>query len=337
MVISLENKIISFTEPIDFVELPTNFPSPFSESPHPLAKIASRQLIHFLESDPYWENVPLFDDLKGHKRIGKMFGVLVVEDSHGNLGFLAAFSGKLLGENIYPHFVPPVFDMLEKDGFYVKEEAHLLELSKTIKDLEKSTDYLELKESTALQVRLAEQEWDDYNRMFKDLQKKRRQKLEHVLELGDSHLEEELRKEGIQEKYTFKEKKKAFKVQVQQIRIALEQYEEGVKKLKQERKERSKRLQEKLYQQYQFLNSEMESRHLKSIFNDRDVPPSGSGECAAPKLFHYAFKHGLKPICMAEFWWGRSPNSKQKQHQEFYPSCEEKCRPILTHMLKGMV
>ncbi|WP_246454749.1 hypothetical protein [Hyunsoonleella aquatilis] len=74
------------------------------------------------------------------------------------------------------------------------------------------------------------------------------------------------------------------------------------------------------------------------IFDDAQVPPpAGSGECAAPKLFQYAYENNLKPIAMAEFWWGASPKSEVRKHKQFYPSCHSKCEPILGHMMRGLV
>jgi len=46
--------------------------------------------------------------------------------------------------------------------------------------------------------------------------------------------------------------------------------------------------------------------------------------------------HGLRPLAMAEFWWGASPKSAVRKHRQFYPACLGKCQPILAHMLKGM-
>ena len=65
-------------------------------------------------------------------------------------------------------------------------------------------------------------------------------------------------------------------------------------------------------------------------------PPAGAGECAAPKLLQYAFANDLKPITLAEFWWGISPKSAIRKHKNYYPACQSRCKPILTHMLKGI-
>jgi len=79
-------------------------------------------------------------------------------------------------------------------------------------------------------------------------------------------------------------------------------------------------------------------RDLNDIFSEHDtqIPPSGVGECAAPKLLQYAYQHGLKPLALAEFWWGASPKSSVRQHANYYPACQSKCFPILSHMLKGL-
>src|SRR5690606_19855660 len=66
------------------------------------------------------------------------------------------------------------------------------------------------------------------------------------------------------------------------------------------------------------------------------VPPAGAGECAAPKLLQYAYQNQLKPLALAEFWWGAPPKSQVRKHKEFYPSCRSKCEPILGHMLQGL-
>lgn len=113
---------------------------------------------------------------------------------------------------------------------------------------------------------------------------------------------------------------------------------DGVTALKQQRKQASSALQQRLFEQYKFLNIKSEHKSLGSIFKDTvyQTPPAGSGECAAPKLLHYAFKWGMQPIALAEFWWGSSPKSEIRQHKNFYGACQGKCRPILAHMLDGM-
>ncbi len=111
-----------------------------------------------------------------------------------------------------------------------------------------------------------------------------------------------------------------------------------LKQLKEERRNFSIALQNKIFDHYFFLNQAGEEKSLRSIFQNRSVrnPPSGAGECAAPKLLQYAFQHQMKPVALAEFWWGLSPKSDHWKHGNFYPCCQEKCAPILEHMLTGI-
>ena len=108
--------------------------------------------------------------------------------------------------------------------------------------------------------------------------------------------------------------------------------------LKNEREGKSASLQQQLFEQYNFLNANDETKSLIDIFKETAIqrPPAAAGECAAPKLLQYAFKHNLKPISIAEFWWGKSPKSEIRKHKNFYPACQGKCKPILGHMLQGL-
>ena len=102
-----------------------------------------------------------------------------------------------------------------------------------------------------------------------------------------------------------------------------------------ERKERSRALQQWLFRQFRFLNARGEERALPDIFAPK-MPPAGTGECCAPKLLQYAYRHGLRPLCMGEFWVGRSPRGEVREDGHFYPSCQHKCKPVLEWMLQGL-
>ena len=114
----------------------------------------------------------------------------------------------------------------------------------------------------------------------------------------------------------------------------MEFFSHKINAIKENRRVKSAELQQQLFENYAFLNQSGELKSLGKIFNGN--PPAGAGECAAPKLLHYAFQHELKPIAMAEFWWGQSPKSEVRKHQQFYPACTGKCEPILAHMLAGI-
>ena len=119
----------------------------------------------------------------------------------------------------------------------------------------------------------------------------------------------------------------------------------------------SQELQLWLFRQYRFLNARGEEKDLVNVWQDYHcsarirrkypLPPGGTGDCCAPKLLQYAYMNGLKPVCMAEFWWGPSPKTERlrvgddesgmiRQHGQFYPACRGKCKPVLTWMLQGL-
>lgn len=111
-------------------------------------------------------------------------------------------------------------------------------------------------------------------------------------------------------------------------------------------KEMSQELQTWLFHQYQMLNGRGEVKDLVEVWRDYHrsarirsrypLPPGGTGDCCAPKLLQYAYLHHLKPVCMAEFWWGDSPKSLIRYHGHFYPACRGKCKPVLAWMLQGL-
>jgi len=111
-------------------------------------------------------------------------------------------------------------------------------------------------------------------------------------------------------------------------------------------KKMSQDLQVWLFHQYQLLNARGEVKDLVDIWQSYysrpklrqkfPLPPGGTGDCCAPKLLQYAYQQGLKPVCMAEFWWGATTHTELRQHLNYYPACRGKCKPILTWMLQGL-
>ena len=216
---------------------PERFTWPFCYEPHPLCLLACDEVKVEIEKIAPSE--------------GKMFGVLVAENSEGQLGFLAAYSGLLEGRNNWEYFVPPVFDAQQPDGYFKQKER---EISALNQHPTPDTQHLNRQMSQDLQL------W--------------------------------------------------------------------------------------LFRQYRMLNANGDTRDLVEIWRDYHqnpkiqkkfpLPPGGTGDCCAPKLLQYAYQHQLKPVCMAEFWWGPSPASEIRHHGEFYPACRGKCKPVLTWMLQGL-
>jgi tRNA pseudouridine32 synthase/23S rRNA pseudouridine746 synthase len=222
--------------------------------PHLLCKIAAIELQNHLKNQEEWHhNFGLEKEKKGII-IGKMFGVLVVKNQQNEIGYLAAFSGKLAGGNLHSKFVPPVFDLLTNNSFLNKGMIELSRINQEIK-------------------------------LLKD------------------------------------EKPLAFEQQIIQLKAL--------------RKSNSIALQLRIFENYHFVNEGGKTQSILSIFKNASYknPPAGAGECAAPKLLQYAFKSHMKPLALAEFWWGLSPKSELWKHGSFYACCKEKCEPILAYML----
>ncbi|MBK8701771.1 MAG: RNA pseudouridine synthase [Saprospiraceae bacterium] len=325
----------------DFVSLPDRFTFPFSYEPHPIAFAAAQDLQHYLLN----EEVDLNHDF-GHETspegLGKMFGVLVVENGVGELGYISAYSGKVGGSNRHDRFVPPVFDMLDENGFYRRGEEEINDINRRIVSLENEEKFLSVLSTYERDKAEAEVFLTDLksrHKRAKEHRKALRTKAEQTLTAEDaSKVIESLNTESAIHHFEWKDASRHWRNRLEESRQGVEVHQKVIDELKEERKRRSANLQKRLFDQYVFLNYLGEIKSLAEIFNTSDelFPPSGAGECAAPKLLQFAFKHKYRPIALAEFWWGKSPSSEIRKHGHVYPACHGKCGPILGHMLKGL-
>ena len=328
-----------FSTDVSGISLPEKFTFPFYYQPHPLSEIAATALQNYLELQTNFDHNFGLDATQNGLVIGKMFGVLVCQNEKGELGYLWAFSGKLANENHHDYFVPTVFDMLVDNSFFRKEEALLNAYNRKIENLEISEDYineLENFKKTKIQAATELQNQKIRIKEQKLLRDERRIQIEATLNEEELlEFNEQLAEESKKESILLKKMTKYWKLTLQTLEEKGLVFSNELMQLKEERKAKSAALQQKLFAEYSFFNQYKEKKSLGEIFNNN--PPAGAGECAAPKLLHYAFQHNLKPICMAEFWWGQSPNSEVRQHKQLYPSCKSKCEPILMgHMLQDL-
>ncbi|MBE0361438.1 RluA family pseudouridine synthase [Pseudoalteromonas aliena] len=321
-----------FSENIDKFTLPEKFTFPFYYEPQPLAVAATEQLQQQLEA---------LTHLKA-ENAGKMFGVLVVQNTEQQLGFLSAYSGQIEGDKGNITFVPPISSMQLHDDCYLAQSEIINDINAQIEQLENSEQLhdvnCKLDDATQSyqQALLAQQAVMQIGR-----QQRKIQRTEGELELSENDFEQlknKLAGQSIVEKKQLQALKLHWQNKIDLLQHALTKITDEIAHLKKRRKTLSKNLQKKLFAQYQFLNANNEVRDLNTIFSilPERIPPAGSGECAAPKLLQYAYKHHLKPIAMAEFWWGAAPKSAIRQHKNYYPSCYSKCQPILGHMLEGL-
>jgi tRNA pseudouridine32 synthase/23S rRNA pseudouridine746 synthase len=332
----------SFKEPIDSYALPERFTFPFYYQPHPLCEQAAKELQHHLQTQNEWQH---HFGITGDKEtaIGKMFGVLLVRNKHNEIGYLAAFSGKLADGNHHSRFVPPVFDMLAEDGFFMAGQAEINKINDQIEGLENDPELLVRITALHNETETATAKIKTHReRMIESRKTRKAKRLAAVSELDTEaykRLKNQLDNESIQEKSQLKTLTAYWKERVQISQDSLNQLTHIIDGLKNQRKALSAALQQRLFDQYNFLNPDGVEKNLNEIFKETSqlTPPAGAGECAAPKLLQYAFKSDLQPLAMAEFWWGASPKSAVRKHLNYYPACQGKCQPILKHMLKGVV
>lgn len=316
-----------FTTSISDIPLPERFTYPFCYTPHPLCVMAAEEVQNYLSKQSDWQ-----EELSQ----GKMFGVLIVQTEDGSIGYLTAFSGILAGKNIHPYFVPPVYDLLQPQGFFKIEEENISAINRRIRRLEEDKKYIDLRSNLTQTTQSAQ----DALSIAKTQLKEAKDKRELLRKTGQLNAKEEaeLIRESQFQKAEYKRLERSWKDKIASLQVEAGNWEKQIQELKTERKVRSAALQQQLFEQFRMLNYRGEVITLCDIFEQtvHKTPPAGAGECAAPKLLQQAYLHHWKPIAMAEFWWGNSPRNEVRHHGYYYPACKGKCEPILRHMLQGL-
>lgn len=316
-----------FTTSISDIPLPERFTYPFCYTPHPLCVMAAEEVQNYLSKQSDWQ-----EELSQ----GKMFGVLIVQTEDGSIGYLTAFSGILAGKNIHPYFVPPVYDLLQPQGFFKIEEENISAINRRIRRLEEDKKYIDLRSNLTQTTQSAQ----DALSIAKTQLKEAKDKRELLRKTGQLNAKEEaeLIRESQFQKAEYKRLERSWKDKIASLQVEAGNWEKQIQELKTERKVRSAALQQQLFEQFRMLNYWGEVITLCDIFEQtvHKTPPAGAGECAAPKLLQQAYLHHWKPIAMAEFWWGNSPKNEVRHHGYYYPACKGKCEPILRHMLQGL-
>ena len=305
---------------------PDELNNPFCYKPHPLCLAAVDDVMPLIKS------LPLPEDE------GKMFGVLIVESKQPlsttqDLYYLAAYSGQIGGRADWSGFVPAIVDYLQPDGYFKTHEADISELNKQIERQEQNPERI----AALDQLNNLRHEAQDNIEAFRQkviegrIQRKKKRETQT---LSDEQ-EAELVKESQFQKAELRRMRKRYKTELEALSDKVDIFEKPIQEMKRERRNRSDALQHWLFQRFDLLNLHGERRTLTDIFAQTSmrVPPSGAGECCAPRLLQYAFEHQLKPLAIAEFWHGPSPKVEIRHNGHFYPACRGKCLPILTWML----
>lgn len=308
------------------IQPPEEMNNPFDYKPHPLCLVAAEEVQASIARHTEWQ-----DELHS----GKMFGVLIVENpDDGAIGYLAAYSGQLLGRSDWEGFVPAVYDYLQPDGHFKQEEHRIDLLNEEIR--RKEAEYENSEELRQLN-----------NLRHDAAQAIERKRLEmtaarHLRELRrkECHLSEREQQELIRESQFLKAElhrtKKRFADEIERFEQKTQLLKQHIESLRQQRRQRSDALQRWLFSQFVMVNCKGEKKTLTDIFLTTALrtPPAGAGECCEPKLLQYAYTHSLRPRAMAMFWWGESPRQEVRHHLSYYPACSGKCKPILQWQLQ---
>lgn len=305
--------------------LPDKFTCPFRYTPCAEIVTAAEDLMRRIDSD--YHLASLFKE-------GKMMGVLWAELPQGGTAFLYAFSGNVSGMSHVDGFVPPILDLLDKDGYFAKEERRISDINIQIDAILNSEQYKETK--TALNDKLLSDKVaiDEYRLMMREA-KERRAEL-RAQGLGD---EVQMIRESQFQKAELKRLQSALAEETSKLKAALDGYDSKLGHLRVLRKKMSDDLQRWIFDNCVVLNALGEKASVWEIFESQGIcPPGGTGECAAPKLLNYAYAKGMKPLAMGEFWYGDALDSGDSVRVpgHFYPSCTSKCGPLLPWMLRGL-
>ena len=361
-----ENCFIPFKSSIENYSLPEYFTFPFYYEPHPLCVLAAKELQDYLLSQTTWQHNFGLGDNKDNAS-GKMFGVLLVENEQKEIGYLTGFSGKLCGEYTVGRFVPSVPETEQRvkqheevdnkvsellfSQQFDREQLAINELTAQLTKLENNLQLKALNHELTFLIDECQTDVTKHQALMavnRKARKIRRAEAEQTFASITNSQEKDnealtqlfalLAKESVHDKNQLKALKQQWQQKIDETQKALNILESEITNLKDERQSRSSVLQNQLFQQYQMVNKAGCTQSLQDIFKPtpQQIPPSGSGDCAAPKLIQYAFRNNFKILAMAEFWWGMSPKSEIRQHKNYYPACSGKCEPILNWMLDGI-
>ena len=263
-----------------------------------------------------------------------MYGVLLVTTPTGEQQVLKAFSGLLNGESVVAGWVPP---LPGRDRAALAEAATLACLATLKQDLltlqadrqPLQQHYQELAATHAHQLAQLKL----HHQQSQLLRQQQRQSLLAALTGADltsalAQLDDQSRREGGDRRRL----KQHHEAALQPLKQKLDHIEQRIRRLKQERQQRSQQLQAQLYASYQLSNFAGQSLPLAELM-PHGLLPTGTGECCAPKLLHYAATHHLTPWAMAEFWWGTTGDRVSGQ---FYGACAERCQPLMGFLLSGL-
>jgi len=277
----------------------------------------------------------LHERVRGDHRFageGKMLGVLIGNDASGKSIALHAFSGMLEGSPQVDGFVGPT-----RSGQLTRsqEEATLAQLSELSRAIERidtaAIDEERARALASIDAHLGELIAD------RRIAQRRRRQARLRLDGGDPEAASEraaLAAESAAERRAIRQLRRQRERAAAPYQARIDAMRAERTRLKSERRRLSRELQSAMHAAHGLVNFANHFALLRDLFGDAGIP-SGAGECCAPKLLHAAALRGIRPTAMAEVWCGPAPADGNKCDGALYPACEEKCAPLLGHLLCG--
>lgn len=324
-----------FSAPPQTSEFPQGFPNPFSNIPHPLAGRAAHLLQTRLQEER--RRGHYFDAIGG----GRMFGVLVVRDGSGRIGFLSGFSGCIDGQAQQPGFVPPIYDQREVDSLISIDQLEIDRIQRQLESTERSAEMGELqrRRDELLQQRDREvQSLRNQHRQQKAARGEVRRMIARLVESdseGAQKVTTRLSFESQRARQALHALRQTWRDKLGLIEQRIGAVEAEVARLTRKLRRAERRRERKRYSAYRLGNWRGETTSVAELFSGM-LPVPGTGECAATRLLHYAQRHALTPLALAEFWWGPAPADEVRHHGRFYPACRGRCGRLLPFMMKGL-
>lgn len=308
-----------FDPPPAVAELPAVMPSPFAiAAPHPLAARAAAALVAELRADPR----PLDDDDGG-----KMFGVLVVADAAGRVGWLRAFSGMLRGAWFVDGFAPPLFDPAARARFWPAGEAALAADSAAVAAAAAAVGAATAAAASLAEAhRAARATLDAAHAAGKHARGAAR--AAGIDAAAAAVLDAHSRADGRARRALVAAQRAEADAAAATLAAARATHD----RLVDARAARSRALWTQVCDGYAVRDARGAATSLARLY--AGPPPGGAGDCAAPKLIADAYRRGLRPLALAELWWGPARDGRHAGH--FYPACRGKCGPLLPAMLAGL-
>ncbi len=308
-------------------ELPERFPSPFDDiAPHALAQQCAATVMAELKTGflaPGVSTTSLYGDGGG-----KMFGVLVVRDARGRVGFLKALSGQFERAWFVDGFVAPVFDVARREAIEPEAEVVVKRLTAQSQTARSSPELAALRrEWVELEARQASER--AALKVLHTERKTQRRLLRATA--ADASLDHQSRTDDRERRA----QEARFRDERAELETRLKPFERRLAALDRLRPLVSREVMRRIWDSYVFTNFAGETTTLRALFPGGD-PPSGAGDCAAPKLLVEARRLGLTPVALAEFWWGAPPPAGARVEGMYFPSCREKCATVLPFILGGL-